>query len=77
MSKSFDYRKVGLRVLETEIAALRGLQEYINDEFNRACDLMLRCTGKVIVMGMGKSGHIARKMAASFASTGTAFCPPG
>ena len=79
MSKSFDYRKVGLRVLETEIAALRGLQEYINDEFNRACDLMLRCTGKVIVMGMGKSGHIARKMAASFASTGTAafFVHPG
>ena len=79
MSKSFDYRKVGQRVLETELAALRGLQEYMNEQFNQACELMLHCSGKVIVMGMGKSGHIARKMAATFASTGTAafFVHPG
>jgi arabinose-5-phosphate isomerase len=79
MSKSFDYRKVGLRVLGTELAALRGLQEYINEEFNRAGELILHCAGKVIVMGMGKSGHIARKMAATFASTGTPsfFVHPG
>ena len=60
MSKSFDYRQVGRRVLETELTALRGLQEYIDEQFNQACELMLHCTGKVIVMGMGKSGHIAR-----------------
>lgn len=79
MSDLFDYRQVGRRVLETEIAALRGLQDYIDEAFTQACQLMRACTGKVIIMGMGKSGHIGRKMAATFASTGTPsfFVHPG
>ena len=79
MTELFDYRRAGRRVLEIEIAALQGLQEYIDEAFAKACDLMLHCRGKIVVMGMGKSGHIARKMAATFASTGTPafFVHPG
>jgi len=79
MTELFDYRRAGRRVLEIEIAALQGLQEYIDEAFAKACDLMLHCRGKIVVMGMGKSGHIARKMAATFASTGTSafFVHPG
>lgn len=76
----FDYRNVALQVLETEIQALQQLDQYIDDNFNQACQLILENKrGKVVVMGMGKSGHIGKKMAASFASTGTAsfFVHPG
>ncbi len=55
-----------------------GIQ-YINQNFTLACEKMFWCKGKVVVMGMGKSGHIGRKMAATFASTGTPsfFVHPG
>lgn len=54
------------------------LDQYINQHFTLACEKMFNCTGKVVVMGMGKSGHIGRKMAATFASTGTSsFCTSG
>lgn len=67
----FDYCQSANRVLDIEIAALQGLRRFINAEFTRACELLLACQGKVVVMGMGKSGHIGRKIAATFASTGT------
>ncbi len=51
--------------------ALAELDQYINQNFTLACEKMFWCKGKVVVMGMGKSGHIGRKMAATFASTGT------
>jgi arabinose-5-phosphate isomerase len=59
------------RVIATEAQALEQLGNALNDEFDRAVQLMLDAPGRVIVSGMGKSGHIARKIAATLASTGT------
>ncbi len=67
----FDFKEAGRQVLRIEQEALAQLEQYINDDFTLACRLLYQCTGKIVVMGMGKSGHIARKMAATFASTGT------
>ncbi|PKH25823.1 arabinose-5-phosphate isomerase KdsD [Enterobacterales bacterium CwR94] len=75
----FDFQHAGKEVLRIEREGLAQLDQYINDDFSRACQMMLLCTGKVVVMGMGKSGHIGRKLAATFASTGTPafFVHPG
>lgn len=79
MSQSFDYRSVAKQVLDTEIAGLAQLDQYFNDDFCQACDRILNNKGKVVVMGMGKSGHIGNKIAATLASTGTSafFVHPG
>ena len=58
-------------VLRVETAALEALPARIGDDFVRACEIILTCTGRVVVSGMGKSGHVARKIAATLASTGT------
>lgn len=58
-------------VLNIEAEAIRSLIPRINEEFDKAMEMILACQGKVIITGMGKSGIIGRKMAASFASTGT------
>jgi arabinose-5-phosphate isomerase len=58
-------------VLSTEAAALTALAAGLDERFVRALDLLGRATGRVVVTGMGKSGHVARKIAATFASTGT------
>ncbi|ATC99843.1 KpsF/GutQ family sugar-phosphate isomerase [Pseudoalteromonas spongiae] len=69
----------GKRVLEIEKKAIEQLAQYINDDFSNACQLMYDCKGRVIVIGMGKSGHIGNKIAATLASTGTPafFVHPG
>jgi arabinose-5-phosphate isomerase len=59
-------------VLRTEAAAITGLIERIDGSFGQAVQMLLASHGRVVVSGMGKSGHIARKVAATFASTGTA-----
>ena len=59
------------RTIQLEQAAIADLVGRINDDFVRACQLILQCPGRVVVVGMGKSGHIARKIAATLASTGT------
>jgi arabinose-5-phosphate isomerase len=59
------------RVLETEAAAILGLVDRLDERFTRAVELLRDCRGRVIVTGMGKSGIIARKIAATLASTGT------
>jgi arabinose-5-phosphate isomerase len=59
------------QTLEIEAAAILGLRSRLNDDFARAVQLVLRCTGRVVVLGVGKSGHIGRKVAATLASTGT------
>jgi arabinose-5-phosphate isomerase len=59
------------RVLQTEAAAILALVDRLGADFEGAVHLLLDCRGRVIVTGMGKSGHIARKIAATFASTGT------
>ncbi len=76
---AFDYKQAGLDVLTIETGAIQQLSQYINDDFQTACELMYQTQGKVVVMGMGKSGHIGKKIAASLASTGTPsfFVHPG
>jgi arabinose-5-phosphate isomerase len=59
-------------VLQIEADAVAQLATRIDADFSRAVDLLLACQGRVVVLGIGKSGHIARKVAATFASTGTA-----
>ena len=67
------------KTFEIEAAAVLGLGERIGPEFADAVQAILRCSGRVVVMGMGKSGHIGRKIAATLASTGTPamFVHPG
>lgn len=60
-----------LAVIENEGLAILKLQENLNEQFIKACQLILACEGRVVVTGMGKSGHIAGKIAATLASTGT------
>ena len=61
----------GRRVLQTEVAAVTALQDRLGTAFVEACRLLHDCTGRVVVTGMGKSGHIGNKIAATLASTGT------
>jgi len=68
---TFDYIDVANRVLDIESAAIEDLKGGLNQSFVDACEACRNCKGKIIVMGLGKSGHIADKMAATFASTGT------
>jgi arabinose-5-phosphate isomerase len=58
-------------VLETEADAIRSLIPRLDGSFVEAIEILLECKGRVVVSGIGKSGHIARKLAATFASTGT------
>ncbi len=64
-------RALALEVLQTEAAAVQALTARIDDQFIHACELILGCSGRVVVVGMGKSGHIGGKIAATLASTGT------
>lgn len=66
-----SYSETGQRVIAAEAEAILSLKPRINGDFTRACELIIACAGRVIVTGMGKSGHIARKIAATLASTGT------
>ncbi len=61
----------GRRVLHTEARGLQAVSERIDGEFSQACRVLLACRGRVVCIGMGKSGHVARKIAATLASTGT------
>jgi arabinose-5-phosphate isomerase len=82
MIREFDRDKLlqlGRAVLDTEAEAIVALKERINDAFVSACRYMLQCEGRIVVTGMGKSGHIGDKIAATLASTGTPafFVHPG
>ena len=67
----FDYINIAKRVLDIESSAISELKSNLGKSFTDACELCINCKGKIIVMGLGKSGHIADKIAATFASTGT------
>lgn len=69
----------GRRTVQIEADAVAALNERIDANFLQACELMLACKGRVVVSGMGKSGHIGKKIAATLASTGTPafFVHPG
>lgn len=70
-SSSTDLLATGRRVIRREAGALETLADVLDDSFAKAVSLLMAARGRVIVSGMGKSGHIARKIAATFASTGT------
>ena len=63
--------RLARETLDIEAAAVLGLKDRLGDSFARALALILRASGRVVVMGMGKSGHVGRKIAATLASTGT------
>ncbi|RDV28111.1 KpsF/GutQ family sugar-phosphate isomerase [Alteromonas aestuariivivens] len=67
------------QVIAIEQAAIGSLSDRLGNEFVQACEILLRCSGKVVVSGMGKSGHVGNKIAATLASTGTPafFMHPG
>ncbi len=72
-------RELALAVIQVETQAIGALSSQINESFVAACRLMFSCKGRVVVIGMGKSGHIAGKIASTLASTGTPsfFVHPG
>ncbi|MCW8037987.1 MULTISPECIES: KpsF/GutQ family sugar-phosphate isomerase [Acinetobacter] len=79
MPNQIDFQKVALETLSIECNALGVLAAEIDERFTQACEIILQCKGRLVITGMGKSGHIGRKMAATFASTGTPsfFMHPG
>ena len=76
---SHDFVNSGLRTVEMEALAVSQLAPFIDSDFETACKTILACEGRVVVTGMGKSGHIGNKIAATLASTGTPafFVHPG
>lgn len=79
MNKAVDAVEAAKRVIGIEMAGLQEMRERIDAHFGAALNTVLAAKGKLIVCGMGKSGHVGRKMAATFASTGTPsfFVHPG
>ncbi|HTF85609.1 MAG TPA: KpsF/GutQ family sugar-phosphate isomerase [Cellvibrio sp.] len=75
----FDFISSGLRTIDIETGAVSALRERLDQEFIKACEMILNCRGRTVVTGIGKSGHIARKIAATLASTGSPafFVHPG
>jgi arabinose-5-phosphate isomerase len=73
------YIELGLAVLKTEADAISALTKRLDQNFHDACDLILKCDGRIVVTGMGKSGHNGNKIAATLASTGSPsfFMHPG
>ncbi len=74
-----NFKQLGKSVIEIEQQAIAELVQFVDDSFELACQLMFHCKGRVIVIGMGKSGHVGGKIAATLASTGTPsfFVHPG
>lgn len=79
MTQIEQYCRLGQAVIDTEIDAISALKTRINHDFALACEHMIHCQGRIVVTGMGKSGHIGNKIAATLASTGTPafFMHPG
>lgn len=71
MSQSTDLIQSAQRTIRLELEAIQDLLARINGDFVRACELILASKGRVVVVGMGKSGHVGNKIAATLASTGT------
>ena len=76
---NFNFEQSARRTIQLEQQAVALLEQRLTNDFGRACQLILQCQGRVVVTGMGKSGHIGSKLAATLASTGTPafFVHPG
>lgn len=79
LASATSFCEMGRAVIEVEAQAIRALLPRINANFAQACEILLACKGRIVVTGMGKSGHIATKIASTLASTGTPafFMHPG
>lgn len=77
--QDFQFIASAQKVIDIEVDAVKHLKNALNQDFEHACKMILNCSGRVVVTGMGKSGHIANKIAATLASTGTSafFVHPG
>ena len=75
----FNFISSAERTIKLEQQAVARLADYLDEHFTRACQMIIQCRGRVVVTGMGKSGHIGNKIAATLASTGTPafFVHPG
>ncbi len=71
MANSHDFIGLAKAVIDAEVEALSAMKTNLSASFKGACEAILACKGRVIISGMGKSGHIGNKIAATFASTGT------
>ena len=71
MQDKKPYITSAIKTIQTEIEGLNSLLNFFDENYIKAVDLILNCKGRTIISGMGKSGHIAKKIAATFASTGT------
>ncbi len=78
-TNTHDFISLAKAVIDAEVDAISAMKANIDDSFEGACEAILACKGRVIISGMGKSGHISNKIAATFASTGTPafFVHPG
>jgi arabinose-5-phosphate isomerase len=70
--KKFDYIEAAKKIFEIESRVVSELSDQLNDSFNLLCEDILSMNGKLILMGVGKSGHVSQKIAATLSSTGTA-----
>ena len=71
MANDKNFYTLGKAVIATELQAIRSLYKRIDKKFVTACNTLFNCKGRVVVLGVGKSGHIAKKISATLASTGT------
>ena len=71
MSKNRGIIDIARQVIDDEVDALKGLKNYINDNFEEIIDVIFKCKGRLIFTGIGKSGHISKKISATLSSTGT------
>ena len=71
MEERTNIVEIAKRVLKLEAEAVANLAAHLDENFERAAEMLLQCEGRVVVTGMGKAGHIGRKLAATLASTGT------
>jgi len=72
LSSTIDIKKVALKAIDNELSAIAGLMNSINDDFEKAVNLILEAKGRIVVTGIGKSAIIAQKIVATLNSTGTA-----
>ncbi|MCL6415232.1 KpsF/GutQ family sugar-phosphate isomerase [Aestuariirhabdus sp. Z084] len=79
MTQPNSFKASGLRTVRMEQEAIAQLEQRIDADFEQACELLINCRGRIVVVGMGKSGHIGTKIAATLASTGSPafFVHPG
>ena len=71
MSNNENFYTFGKAVIATELRAIQSLHARIDEKFVTACNTLFNCKGRIVVLGVGKSGHIAKKIAATLVSTGT------